>query len=352
MGRLASHIAETSTGTGTGNLTLAGAETNRKSFNSEYGLNKRFPYQIEHTDTDWEEGVGYLSASTTLVRETVLRSSNSDAAVNFTAGEKSIAVDFVSQMQFGYVTKAATITTSDLSALSGNNYELTISGLTAERDFILPVPSAVGEQIRVKLVTDASADYELVIKGAATVTINNGTAATEWSRLLIKDEVVEFRATSTTNWDVVNDDRILANGRMHRNTSQSIPGSTQAIIECNVLDKSIGVTCDVITNHKITIRRGGLYQVNVMGSLASMADQKFAMCGLRVNTDINPNSWPSNYAYSSAPNSGLSFLNTFLKNFSVGDYVRLNIYHSGPSALNTRDTDGYTYPYIEITEVL
>lgn len=93
-------IAETSTSTGTGNFTLDGAwsqagtfNTGNRTFNSFYGLNHRFPYMIQDTAGNWEKGRGYLSASTTLVRETVIDNSlNTTALINFPAGSKLVMV--------------------------------------------------------------------------------------------------------------------------------------------------------------------------------------------------------------------------------------------------------------------
>lgn len=85
-------VKETTTTTGTGNITTAGAATRCITFNTAYGTNVRFKYVIEgqSSSTEWEVGIGYLSGATTLVRETVLASSNSGSAVNFSAGTKDV----------------------------------------------------------------------------------------------------------------------------------------------------------------------------------------------------------------------------------------------------------------------
>lgn len=96
----ANKIAETSTSTGTGNFTLAGAWsvpssfiTGNRTFSSFYNLNNRFPYMIQDQLGNWEKGRGYLSASTTLVRETVIDNSLSTTAlINFPAGDKLVMV--------------------------------------------------------------------------------------------------------------------------------------------------------------------------------------------------------------------------------------------------------------------
>ena len=92
---------ETSTTTGTGNITLAGAVTGYKAiFGGKIGLNAFFDYCIEAVDAsgiptgEWETGEGYLSGSTTLVRAVVSESSNANAAVNFAAATKRVFLTF------------------------------------------------------------------------------------------------------------------------------------------------------------------------------------------------------------------------------------------------------------------
>ncbi len=84
-------IKETTTTTGTGNITLAGAATNFQTFTSEFATNEIFSYAIiDDTNNAWEVGLGHLSASTTLVRDQVYDSTNAGALVNFSAGTKNV----------------------------------------------------------------------------------------------------------------------------------------------------------------------------------------------------------------------------------------------------------------------
>ena len=89
-------VHETSTSTGTGNLSLSNVD-GKQSFNTAFGTGGTdvFYYFISHrTAAEWEVGTGHLSAATTIVRGTVLASSNSGSAVNFSAGTKDITNDF------------------------------------------------------------------------------------------------------------------------------------------------------------------------------------------------------------------------------------------------------------------
>lgn len=79
---IADRVKETSNTSGTGNLTLSGASTGFQSFNTAFGVGPSFEYCIEN-GTNWEIGLGHLSNSTTLVRDTVEKSSNSNSLVNF-----------------------------------------------------------------------------------------------------------------------------------------------------------------------------------------------------------------------------------------------------------------------------
>jgi hypothetical protein len=92
---LKDRVKETSTTTGTGTITLAGAATGFQSFSSIGDGNTTY-YTI--TDgTDWEVGIGtYTTSGTTLSRDTILSSSNSDAAVNWGAGSKDVFVTYPS----------------------------------------------------------------------------------------------------------------------------------------------------------------------------------------------------------------------------------------------------------------
>lgn len=87
---------ETTTTTGTGALTLAGAVTGFRAFSAAMSVADTCRYGIEAVDGsgnptgDWETGFGTYSGANTLTRTTVARSSNSDAAVSFAAGTKRV----------------------------------------------------------------------------------------------------------------------------------------------------------------------------------------------------------------------------------------------------------------------
>jgi len=81
---LKDRVQETSTTTGTGTLTLAGAVTQFQTFSSAVGNGNTTYYTIYNAGgTQWEVGLGTVGAGT-LTRDTVLSSSNANALVSFT----------------------------------------------------------------------------------------------------------------------------------------------------------------------------------------------------------------------------------------------------------------------------
>jgi len=86
-------VKETSTTTGTGTFSLAGAETGYESFVAGIGTTNTTYYAIElNSAGEWEVGIGTVTDATpdTLSRDTIITSSNSDSAVNFSAGTKNV----------------------------------------------------------------------------------------------------------------------------------------------------------------------------------------------------------------------------------------------------------------------
>lgn len=86
---LADRVKETTTTTGTGTYTLAGAVGGFETFASVGDGNTT--YYCCTDGTDFEVGLGtYTASGTTLARTTILQSSNSDAAVNWAAGTRTV----------------------------------------------------------------------------------------------------------------------------------------------------------------------------------------------------------------------------------------------------------------------
>jgi len=87
---ISDRIKESSTTTGTGTLTLGGAVTGFETFTANLS-NGDTTYYCCTDNTDFEVGLGtFTSSGTTLARTTILASSNSNNAVNWSSGTRTV----------------------------------------------------------------------------------------------------------------------------------------------------------------------------------------------------------------------------------------------------------------------
>jgi hypothetical protein len=116
---VADRIKETTTSTGTGTVTLAGAATGFQSFAAVGDGNTTY-YTIAG-GSEWEVGVGtYTSSGTTLSRDVILESSNSGSAVNFSAGTKDVFVTYPAERAV-FTTDTQTLSNKTLDAVTIDN---------------------------------------------------------------------------------------------------------------------------------------------------------------------------------------------------------------------------------------
>jgi len=133
-------VKETSTTTGTGTLTLAGAVTDYQAF-SAIGDGNTTYYSIALTGGDeWEVGLGtYTASGTTLSRDTILASSNAGSAVNFSAGDKEVFCVYPAGKAVygdanGDVTVAGSINGQELEASNG----IVLNNTTISTNYTFP----------------------------------------------------------------------------------------------------------------------------------------------------------------------------------------------------------------------
>lgn len=141
---LKDRVKETTTTTGTGTVTLAGAVSGYQSFSAIGNTNSTYYTIAGQGTTEWEVGIGtYTSSGTTLSRDTVLASSNSGSLVNFSAGTKDVFCDYPAGRAViggeGYVENSYTINTSS-SITTGSN-AISVGPLTIASGASVTVPS-------------------------------------------------------------------------------------------------------------------------------------------------------------------------------------------------------------------
>jgi hypothetical protein len=129
---LADRVKETTTTTGTGTITLAGAVTGYQSFSVVGNTNTTY-YCIagQPPSAEWEVGIGtYTSSGTTLARTTVIASSNAGSAVNFSAGTKDVFVTYPAGYTVNTQTGTATVASKVTNALTAGTGVSYSSGTT------------------------------------------------------------------------------------------------------------------------------------------------------------------------------------------------------------------------------
>jgi len=124
-------VQETTTTTGTGTVTLAGAVTGFQDF-SVIGDGNTTYYAIT-SGNDWEVGLGtYTASGTTLSRDTILESSNSGSAITL-SGTSNVFVTYPAEKS-GHKDDTNTIYSEQVGASNG----IFVNSTTVSANFTVP----------------------------------------------------------------------------------------------------------------------------------------------------------------------------------------------------------------------
>lgn len=218
---IADRVRETSTTTGTGTLTLDGAVTGFRTFGSAIGDGNTCYYTIT-LGADWEVGLGTVGTGT-LARTTVLRSSNSNNAVNFGAGTKDVFVTYTAEKS---VYKDASNNVNALGTISSgvwNGTEITVpyggtgvatltgivkgngqsafSAATAGTDYV--APGTATTFTATQTFNGSSSTLAMVLADAAETTTISATAATGTIAYDVTTQsVLYYTSNASANWTV------------------------------------------------------------------------------------------------------------------------------------------------------
>ena len=190
-------VKETTTTTGTGTLTLAGAVTGFETFAAGVGNNNTTYYAVTLPGTsEFEVGLGTLSSdSSTIARSTIISSSNSDNAVDFSSGTKTIFCTIpASKSVFldasGNATLGADLSVGDdLTVLGGVIDFKSNSGSPASLKMycevsnahfqtLQPQPHSVSASNTLRLPSSGSSDTQDLVAVDITQTLTNKTLTT------------------------------------------------------------------------------------------------------------------------------------------------------------------------------
>jgi hypothetical protein len=141
-------VKETSTTTGTGTFDLDGAALGFETFVSGIGNANTTYYSIVNENGEFEVGLGTVTdaATDTLSRDTILSSSNSDAAVNFSAGTKDVFCTLPASKAV-ILDSSGNIVANNGSNLTNLNADNLASGTVPDARFPATLPAANGSAL-------------------------------------------------------------------------------------------------------------------------------------------------------------------------------------------------------------
>ena len=178
-------VKETTTTTGTGTLTLAGAVTGFETFGTGVGNSNTTYYAVTLPGTaEFEVGLGTLSSdSSTIARTTVISSSNSDNAVNFSAGTKTIFCTLpASKTVFldgsGNATLGADLSVGDDLTVEGGVIELKNTGAQSELRMYCEASNAHYAALKAPAHSDFAGNTTLTLPATTDVIVGRATTDT------------------------------------------------------------------------------------------------------------------------------------------------------------------------------
>ena len=138
-------VKETYTTTGTGTFSLAGAVTGFETFSSAIGNTNTTYYTIVNENGEFEVGRGTVAAGT-LARTTIISSSNSDSAVNFSSGTKDVFCTLPASKAV-ILDSSGNIVANNGSNLTALNATQLTSGTVPDARFPSTLPAANGSAL-------------------------------------------------------------------------------------------------------------------------------------------------------------------------------------------------------------
>jgi hypothetical protein len=181
---IADRVRETSTTTGTGTLTLAGAVSGFQTFSTAIGNTNTCYYTIVN-GSEWEVGLGTVAAGT-LARTTVLKSSNAGSAVNFSAGTKDVFVTYPADKAVD-TDISQTLTNKTLTNPTVTNY--------------VETPFTANSSTAITLALTNGTVQIITLTGNATITMPTAVSGKSFLLMLKQDGTGSRTVTwSTVKW--------------------------------------------------------------------------------------------------------------------------------------------------------
>jgi hypothetical protein len=283
-------VRETTTTTGTGAVTLGGAVDGFQTFAAGIGNSNTTYYAISlNTSNEWEVGLGTLNGdSSTLTRTTVLESSNSDSAVDFSAGskeifctlpsEKAVYLD-ASDAQVGGFSSLAADTTPQLGGNLDVNGNDIVSTSDADIDIIPNGTGDVNLGADTVQVGDNDANATITTQGTGDLILNTNNGTNAGNITLLDGANANISITPNGTGDVVLVADSVAVGdaaaaaTLTSNGAGTLTvttgGATDLVLSTNSGTNSGTVTITDAANEAITLTPNGTGVVAIEGSMNS-----------------------------------------------------------------------------------
>jgi len=173
---LKDRVKETTTTTGTGTYTLAGAVTGFEAFSVIGNSNTTFYCCTD--GSDFEIGVGtYTSSGTTLARTTILQSSNSDSAVSWSSGTRTIFCTLPAE-KMSFLDASGNLVAANGSALTALNASNLASGTVANARLDQQLQDVAGLAVTDSgFIVGNGANFVLETGATVRTSLGLGTAA-------------------------------------------------------------------------------------------------------------------------------------------------------------------------------
>jgi len=347
----ADRVRETTTTTGTGAITLAGAVAQYQSFQSRVFVGDTCEYVIlDANGTGWEVGLGTLTASTTLARTTVYESSNSDSQIALSSGTHKVFLTFSSHGGNARLVQADTFIDCIASGLVLPATSASLGGtITAGSAYVIGQRIAKGALAH---TYTASKDTYVDLGNDGTVTfnaVNNGAGAPALTANSIRLGFVTTGASTITGATTAAKDS-LGNwmGNIHSKPacmlllasgSQSIANNAATTIQFGAgteqLDNS-AMHSTVTNNTRITVPSAGVYSVSGSWDTSAFIFNP-ATTAVFIYILKNGATWLADVI--GALNASTSQFGAIASNVlcAAGDYIELQIYQNSGLAITIPD---------------
>jgi len=244
-------VKETSTTTGTGTFDLAGAVSGFETFVAGIGNSNTTYYAITNSNGEFEVGLGTVTdaGTDTLARNTIISSSNSDAAVNFSAGTKDVF---------------CTLPASKAVIEDASNHVTLPHDLFVEGGLI-DLKNDGGAVSQIKFYCESSNAHAQTLIGAPhsvaatnTLTLPGGTTIGNSAATLVSDIGTQTLTNKTLTSAVLNstisgtsikdEDNMASDSASHLATQQSI----KAYVDTQVATVPVGDITSVVAGTNLT----------------------------------------------------------------------------------------------------